>query len=64
MFLEDLQLLAETHSWEKGVHSKGHAVCVDQTRSQVQLLPGALSQREVLPDQEADVPPQQLSLAL
>lgn len=50
--------------YERGVHSKRHAVCLDQTRSQVQLLPGVFSQREVLLDKEAEVLLQQLSLAL
>lgn len=45
-------------------HSKRHAVCLGQTHSQVQLLPGAFSQVEVLLDEEADVLMLQLSLTL
>lgn len=54
----------QLESMKRGVHSKRHAVCLDQTHSQVQLLPGAFSQGEVLLDEEADVLLLQLSLAL
>lgn len=61
---EDSQQKHTAGKHERGVHSKRHAVCLDQTHSQVQLLPGAFSQGEVLLDEIADVLLQQLSLAL
>lgn len=54
----------EQNQTQAQLTANDHAPCLDHSNSQVQLLPGAFSQGEVLLDEEAGVLLQHLPLTL